>query len=123
MSFGIQPIHIIFIVIVALLVFGPRRLPEIGRNIGKALNEIRRMTNGITDILDQEVKQADKRHANSNSISVNTVLPTPLTSDTIETPPSPENIMADACINCGATIIQGARFCNNCGSRLPEKSG
>jgi TatA/E family protein of Tat protein translocase len=123
MSFGIQPIHIIFIIIMALLVFGPRRLPEIGRNIGKALNEIRRMTNGITDIVDQEVKQANINHANSNSISPNTVLSTPLTSDTIESPRSPENIMGDECTNCGATNIQGARFCNHCGSRLPEKSG
>lgn len=123
MSFGIQPIHIVFIVIVALLVFGPRRLPEFGRNIGKALNEIRRMTNGITDIVDQEVKQADISHANSNSIPPNTILPTPVTSDTIETPLSPGHIMGDACINCGATNIQGARFCNHCGSRMPEKSG
>ena len=39
MPFGIQPIHIFLIIIVALLLFGPKRLPEMGRNIGKAISE------------------------------------------------------------------------------------
>ena len=33
--FGIQPWHIIVIVIVALVIFGPGRLPGLGRSIGK----------------------------------------------------------------------------------------
>jgi sec-independent protein translocase protein TatA len=39
--------EIIFIAIFALLVFGPKRLPEIGRSVGKALGELRRATNDL----------------------------------------------------------------------------
>ncbi len=42
MPFGIQPIHIIIVAIVALLIFGPARLPEIGRGVGRAITEFRR---------------------------------------------------------------------------------
>ncbi|MFN2586601.1 MAG: Sec-independent protein translocase protein TatB [Actinomycetota bacterium] len=38
------PLEILTVAVVALVVFGPQRLPEIARNIGKAVNEMRRMT-------------------------------------------------------------------------------
>lgn len=43
----ISPIHILLILIVALLVFGPRRLPEIGQGIGKGIREFRRAMNSV----------------------------------------------------------------------------
>jgi sec-independent protein translocase protein TatA len=45
----ISPIHILLILIVALLVFGPRRLPEIGQGIGKGIREFRRAMSGLTE--------------------------------------------------------------------------
>ena len=39
--FGLQPLHLIVILVVALLIFGPSRLPEIGRAIGKSISEFR----------------------------------------------------------------------------------
>lgn len=36
--------EIMAVAVIALVVFGPQRLPEIARNIGKAINEMRRMT-------------------------------------------------------------------------------
>lgn len=41
--------ELFFIAIFALLVFGPKRLPEIGRSVGKALAEVRRATNELKD--------------------------------------------------------------------------
>jgi len=38
------PLEIMAVAVIALVVFGPQRLPEIARNIGKAVNELRRMT-------------------------------------------------------------------------------
>ncbi|HEV2756173.1 MAG TPA: twin-arginine translocase TatA/TatE family subunit [Actinomycetota bacterium] len=40
----IGPLEILTVAVLALVVFGPQRLPEIARNIGKAINEMRRMT-------------------------------------------------------------------------------
>ena len=37
----LTPTHLIFILILALLIFGPRRLPEIGSGMGKALRDFR----------------------------------------------------------------------------------
>lgn len=43
--------ELMMIVVVALLVFGPRKLPELGRTVGQALREFRRTTRGVTDEL------------------------------------------------------------------------
>lgn len=47
--------EILFILVVALLVFGPKRLPEIGRTIGKALGEFRQATGDLKRSLDREI--------------------------------------------------------------------
>ncbi len=39
--FGLQPLHLIIILVVALLIFGPQRLPEIGKAFGKSIAEFR----------------------------------------------------------------------------------
>jgi sec-independent protein translocase protein TatA len=36
-----QPTHLLFILVVALLVLGPKRLPEVGRALGKGLRDFR----------------------------------------------------------------------------------
>jgi sec-independent protein translocase protein TatB len=51
-SFG----ELILIMFVALMVFGPRRLPEIGRMIGKVLNELRKATDELKYTIDREVR-------------------------------------------------------------------
>lgn len=37
----LQPTHLIFILVVALLVLGPKRLPEVGRSLGKGIRDFR----------------------------------------------------------------------------------
>lgn len=60
MPFGIQPIHLVIIVVVALIIFGPQKLPEIGRGLGKSLNEFRRGAKEMTEGFSEEVRQPDK---------------------------------------------------------------
>jgi len=47
--FNIGPAEIIVILIIALIVFGPKRLPEIGRTVGKGLREFRRASQDLQD--------------------------------------------------------------------------
>ena len=49
MPFGIQPIHIVIIVVIALLIFGPKSLPEVGRWIGRSMSELRKGSQEMTD--------------------------------------------------------------------------
>ena len=44
MLFGLHPIEIVFTLLLALLVFGPHKLPEIARSLGEAMREFRRST-------------------------------------------------------------------------------
>ena len=37
----LQPTHLIFVLVVALLVLGPKRLPEVGRSLGRGLRDFR----------------------------------------------------------------------------------
>ena len=51
--------EILFILVLALLVFGPRRLPEVGRKVGRALGEFRRATGDLKRSIDREITMAD----------------------------------------------------------------
>lgn len=50
MNFG--PIEVILVVIVAALVFGPKRLPELGRGLGQSIREFRSGTRELRRDLD-----------------------------------------------------------------------
>ena len=45
---------------IALIIFGPSRLPELGSGLGKAIKEFRRATSDMTDALKEEVRQPDQ---------------------------------------------------------------
>jgi sec-independent protein translocase protein TatB len=49
----------IFLFLLALLVFGPKKLPEIGRQIGKMLNEFKRASNEFRSQIESEISQID----------------------------------------------------------------
>ncbi len=48
---------LILILIVALVIFGPSKLPEIGRAVGKSIREFKRATEGIADDIKEEIKE------------------------------------------------------------------
>jgi TatA/E family protein of Tat protein translocase len=47
--------EMIFLFFLALLIFGPKKLPEIGRQIGKALNEFKRASNEFRAQIESEI--------------------------------------------------------------------
>jgi TatA/E family protein of Tat protein translocase len=50
--------ELIFILVVALVVFGPRKLPEIGKSLGKALAEFQRARNELISTVEEEVRKS-----------------------------------------------------------------
>ncbi len=52
---GMQELIVIFAVV--LIVFGPQKLPELARSLGKGVAELKKALNGIKDQIDTEVKE------------------------------------------------------------------
>jgi sec-independent protein translocase protein TatA len=53
-SIGLQ--EMVVIMALALLVFGPKKLPEIGRTLGKALREFKKSTEEIKDKFEEQIR-------------------------------------------------------------------
>ena len=53
--------ELIIILTIALIVFGPRKLPELGRSLGRSLNEFKRASNELKNTLEDEFRVVDQR--------------------------------------------------------------
>jgi sec-independent protein translocase protein TatA len=60
-SIGMPELIIIFMI--ALIIFGPRKLPELGRSLGKSLGEFKRASNELRNTLDEEIRLEEQRVA------------------------------------------------------------
>ncbi len=58
-SIGMPELIIIFMI--ALIIFGPRKLPELGRSLGKSLGEFKRASNELRNTLDEEIRLEEQR--------------------------------------------------------------
>jgi len=58
--------ELLVIVVIALVVFGPKRLPELGRTVGKGLSEFRRASNDLKRSLEDEIALADRAQRRSD---------------------------------------------------------
>ena len=61
---GVPELIVIFVV--ALLVFGPRKLPEIGKSLGKALAEFQRARNDLVATVEKEVHRIESESLTSS---------------------------------------------------------
>ncbi len=52
---NVGPTELIIILVLALIVFGPKRLPEIGRSIGRSLREFRRASDEIRGEIERDL--------------------------------------------------------------------
>jgi Tat protein translocase TatB subunit len=82
--FGIGMQELIIIAIIALIVVGPKKLPDLAKTLGKGFSEFRKATEGVTDDLkqtlqsenekkDEAVKEADKEKQQEESNSSSSV--------------------------------------------------
>lgn len=58
-SIGMPELIIIFVI--ALVIFGPRKLPELGRSLGRSLAEFKRASNELKNTLEDEIRLEDER--------------------------------------------------------------
>lgn len=53
--------ELVIILVIALIIFGPRKLPELGRSLGRSLGEFRRATNDLRSTLEEEIRIEDQK--------------------------------------------------------------
>jgi TatA/E family protein of Tat protein translocase len=62
-SIGMPELIIIFVI--ALIIFGPRKLPELGRSLGKSLAEFKKASNELRNTLEEEIRIEEQKEATS----------------------------------------------------------
>ncbi len=58
-SIGMPELIIIFVI--ALIIFGPRKLPELGRSLGKSIAEFKKASNELRSTLEEEIRLEEQR--------------------------------------------------------------
>src|ERR1041385_1397797 len=80
--------ELIIILVIALIIFGPKKLPELGRSLGKSINEFKKASNELRNTLDEEIRIDERRQA---SAAVPPVIDaTPVAAKPAELPPAHE---------------------------------
>lgn len=61
--FGIGPMELVVILVLALIIFGPGKLPEVGKAVGKAMSEFKRATRAAVEDDAPQAKSVEKPQA------------------------------------------------------------
>jgi sec-independent protein translocase protein TatA len=93
--FGYNFTTLIIILVIALLLFGPKRLPELGDSIGKAIRGFKKATEGEPEPLPPSAATPPPQGAGTN--------------------PTPE---AKVCKNCQKPLGGDFAFCPHCGQKI-----
>ena len=88
---ALQPGHLIVVLVIVLLIFGPGKLPELGKSLGEGMRELKKATSG--DDKDKE--------------------PAPAAAST--TTPM---VTARVCPSCKNAVSSADKFCGHCGASL-----
>src|SRR5262245_30134138 len=86
--------EILLILVVALLVFGPHRLPEIGRQVGGAMRELRKMQDSVKNELQSVMNESEPAYEKPKTTEITASAldeapPSPDEPDHTEPPPAP----------------------------------
>jgi TatA/E family protein of Tat protein translocase len=78
-SLGMQEIIVLFVI--ALIVFGPRKLPEIGKTLGKGLAEFKKASNELKQTWEDEVQLDKAKQSLDEIVSDSTIKPSEVLND------------------------------------------
>ena len=61
--------ELIIILVIALIIFGPRKLPELGKSLGRSLSEFKKASTDLQNTLEQEIKIEEQKEAETKTKS------------------------------------------------------
>src|SRR5690242_21822977 len=97
---ALQPGHLIVVLVIVLLIFGPGKLPELGKAMGDGLRELKKATGN------EEAKD-------NGAVATTTTPPSAATTGATVTPIT---AAAHLCPSCRGSVPVGDKFCGNCGA-------
>ena len=59
--------ELIIIMVIALIIFGPRKLPELGKSLGRSINEFKRASTDLQNTLEQEIKLEEQKETQAKA--------------------------------------------------------
>jgi sec-independent protein translocase protein TatA len=84
-SIGMPELIIIFVI--ALIIFGPRKLPELGRSLGKSIAEFKKASNELKSTLEEEIRLEEQRSTleekKAQTVTAPPANPTPLVEEPV----------------------------------------
>ena len=99
--FDLSPVQIIIVLVIALVVFGPKRLPELGRQLGKGLRELKGQVSSLSD----ELRDAPAETARSEPAPPR---PTPAVATSVAAAPAPATADVDEEDLLDGVVVSGA---------------
>jgi sec-independent protein translocase protein TatA len=107
---ALQPGHLIVILVIVLLIFGPGKLPELGKAMGEGLKELKRATGGEDNTAKEGGTVASTTTAAQTAAGPTTGTVTPITPAAL------------VCPSCRGSVPVGDKFCGNCGASMEPVS-
>jgi sec-independent protein translocase protein TatA len=109
---ALQPGHLIVILVIVLLIFGPGKLPELGKAMGEGLKELKKATGG------EDTAAKDAAAAAATTTVTATAAPPAAPAATV----TPITAATRVCPSCRGTVPIGDKFCGNCGSLMEPQA-
>ena len=97
---ALQPGHLIVILVIVLLIFGPGKLPELGKSLGEGIKELKKATS--------------PEDTSSGSTATTAAAATPGTATVTPITAAPARV----CPSCRGSVAAADKFCGNCGASM-----
>jgi len=109
---ALQPGHLIVVLVIVLLIFGPGKLPELGKAMGDGLRELKKATGTDDAAKDAGTAAATTSAPAPPAAAVTTATVTPISAAAA----------MQVCPSCRGSVPATDKFCGNCGALVEKAS-
>lgn len=92
--FGLGMQELVIIMVIALIIFGPRKLPELGRSLGKSIGEFKRASSELRNTIEDEIRVEETKEV--------TAAPPAAAAAPVPAPPADSTVSRTASTGTGA---------------------